>query len=239
MKNSVIVSSPRVPFVPRWTTIACRSRPASRSCSTIGTIVCICRLTAASTRCPARSSSSAAPSITESPMATIGSAAAASSVVGDGAVVGGDRRRGDGRHACVAPGVGRSRRRSASRSVVPVAGSGSRSSASSSRSPRSVRRAVGLVERLLDLVLLELGGRQVRRRRTPTARRRTAPAAGDHPARRRVARRLQPPPPAPDPAAPDRRLDEPVRDLGDRRTVSTIADDELDDRQRRARPRRG
>ena len=42
-----------------------------------------------------------------------------------------------------------------------------------------------------------------------------APDAGDHPARRGVARRLQAPPPAPDLTAADRRLDEPVRDLGD------------------------
>ena len=71
--------------MPRLTTTAGPSRPAAASCCTTGTIVFICRLTTASTRMPFSSSSSAAPSITESPIAKIGF----EGIVGGASVAGG------------------------------------------------------------------------------------------------------------------------------------------------------
>ena len=90
----------------------------------------------------------------------------------------------------------------------------------------------GLVERLGDLVLLELGGRQVgdREHRHRDA---AGTGRGDDPAGHRVAPRLQPPPPAPDVAAPDRHLDEAVRRVGDHRGERE-REHELGDRQRSA-----
>ena len=83
--------------------------------------------------------------------------------------------------------------------------------------PRSsVLASAALLERLGDLVGLQLGRRQ-RGRGEHRHRHEAGTGAGDDAPRCRIARRLQAAPPAPERAAPDRRLDDPERDLGDDR----------------------
>ena len=161
-KNSLIVSSLRSPFVPRWTITVSPSCPLSRSSSTTGIIVFICRLTSALTTMPLAASSSAAPSITESPMAMIGGGG------GGSVVVGGDRRRRDAWSA-PAPGPTVSPAADAVGSVGPrpdpVSSRGRRVGRSPCRSRTQVGQRVASpwfsASDCGDLVRLQLGGGQV------------------------------------------------------------------------------
>src|SRR5262245_25403160 len=87
-KKLVRVSSLMSPLVPRCTTTASPSRPCSRRACTTGTMSTICRLTWASTVMPSSASAPAAPSITESPMASVLIGSAGAVVVGGVVVVG-------------------------------------------------------------------------------------------------------------------------------------------------------
>ena len=215
-----MVWSPRLPLVPRLTTTAGPSRPAAASCCTTGTIVFICRLTTASTRMPFSSSSSAAPSITESPMAKIGFAG------GSSAAASVDGRRHGRRHGRRAPwwGVGTVVAacgtvllvaRPGAGTVVPVVvGAPVVVDVVSSRSSMFVTEPAPSSSDWAISFCLSWAVARLATANTETATTRRTDA-GDDPARRRVAGRLQAAPPPPDVAPADRCLDEAERQLGD------------------------
>ena len=217
--------------MPRWTTTVSPSCPVSRSRSTIGDHRLHLPADLGVDDDALAASSAAAPSITESPIADDRRRAAAAASWSGRRVVGGDRRSASARpDAGASPVDGRpvGRRASAGASCRRRRCVGRRGRRRPSSS-RSVTESWCLVQRLrrsrsacssavARLAPANTDSADERRRRASAISRRG----------RRVAGGLQPPPPPPDVALADRRLDEPVRQLGDHAR----------DRHRRRRTRR-